>query len=288
MLKTDKPATTYREQIGILKKKGMLFPNEIFAENFLEKVQYYRLSGYWLSYFEEKDKFVDGLSFEKIASIYIFDKELRNNLLYVIDNIETEVKSKIAYRFVHDCSPLSYMNAQNFRREEYHAIWLEKFYRIANIKDRNKELFVSWYKDNYNSKFPFWVVVEMCNFNDISKFYNNLKPKVKKRMRGCFQHDYEYIESWLHTTVLIRNICAHNGRLYNRSLAITPKLLTEMPQDLNTKRIFTPILILKYLCSDREIWNEFVKRMEKTFDKYEEWFELEQIGFPSNWRSLLK
>lgn len=71
MLKTDKPATTYREQIGILKKKGMLFSDEIFAENFLEKVQYYRLSGYWLSYFEEKDKFVDGLSFEKIASLYI-------------------------------------------------------------------------------------------------------------------------------------------------------------------------------------------------------------------------
>ncbi|MBC1457281.1 hypothetical protein HB850_05905 [Listeria newyorkensis] len=140
------------------------------------------------------------------------------------------------------------MNTQNFRREEYHASWLEKFYRIANIKDRNRELFVSWYKDNYNSKFPFWIVVEMCNFNDISKFYNNLKPKVKKRMRGCFQHDYEYIESWLHTTVLIR----------------------------------------KYLCADREIWNEFVKRMEKTFDKYEEWIELEQIGFPSDWRSLLK
>ncbi|MBC2319819.1 Abi family protein [Listeria booriae] len=288
MLKIDKPATTYKEQIKILKRKGMKFSDEVMAEKFLESVQYYRLSGYWLSYFEKKDQFVEGMTFEKIVDVYMFDKELRNNLLYIIDNIETEVKSKIAYRFVHSCSPLGYANPNNFGRANYYAAWLNKFFKNANNKDKNRELFISWYKENYNNKFPFWVVVEMCNFNDISKFYKNLKPKIKKGMRTSFHYNYEYIESWLHTTVLVRNICAHNGRLYNRRLVITPKLLSEMPRNLNIKRIFTPIVILKYLCSDKTVWNEFIKRMELTFHKYGESIELELIGFPVNWQDILK
>ncbi|EGP9224299.1 Abi family protein, partial [Listeria monocytogenes] len=80
MKRQDKPATTYQVQVTKMKKKNIIIENEAFAISFLKKVQYYRLSGYWLSYFEDREKDIlkPGITFEKISSIYLFDKELIN------------------------------------------------------------------------------------------------------------------------------------------------------------------------------------------------------------------
>ncbi|HEL9309313.1 TPA: Abi family protein [Listeria monocytogenes] len=288
MKRQDKPATTYQVQGTKMKKKNIIIENEAFAISFLKKVQYYRLSGYWLSYFEDREKDIlkPGITFEKISSIYLFDKELRNMLLSMLDTIETEFKSNLAYDFSHNCGPLSYKDVNNFRRPEYYAKWLNKFYNSISYSDTNRELYIEWYKNEYNGKFPFWIVVELCNFNDISKFYSNLHIKVKKNVVKIYGYDAEYIQSWLHTVVLIRNICAHNGRLYNRTITVSPKLPKGTVR-LNVKRIFIVVYIFKFLCIDQREWEDFVNKIEKLIQKYQDSIELEMIGFPEMWQEIL-
>ncbi|EEN9460777.1 Abi family protein, partial [Listeria monocytogenes] len=166
MQRQDKPATTYQIQIEKMKQKNIIIEDEAFAISFLKKVQYYRLSGYWLSYFEDREKDIlkPGITFEKISSVYLFDKELRNILLSMLDTIETEFKSVLAYDFSHNCGPLAYKYANNFNKPEYYAKWLNKFYSSISYSDTNRELYIEWYKKEYNGKFPFWIVVEVCNF----------------------------------------------------------------------------------------------------------------------------
>ncbi|EEP3942640.1 Abi family protein, partial [Listeria monocytogenes] len=118
------------------------------------------------------------------------------------------------------------------------------------------------------------------------KFYSNLHIKIKKKMVKIYGYDAEYIQSWLHTVVLIRNICAHNGRLYNRTITVSPKLPNGTAK-LNIKRIFIVIFIFKFLCVDQTEWEIFVNKIEELIQKYQEVIELEMIGFPETWKEML-
>ncbi|EEN9460803.1 Abi family protein, partial [Listeria monocytogenes] len=109
---------------------------------------------------------------------------------------------------------------------------------------------------------------------------------IKKKMVKIYGYDAEYIQSWLHTVVLIRNICAHNGRLYNRTITVSPKLPNGTAK-LNIKRIFIVIFIFKFLCVDQTEWEIFVNKIEELIQKYQEVIELEMIGFPETWKEML-
>lgn len=43
--------------------------------------------------------------------------------------------------------------------------------------------------------------------------------------------NHTYLPSWLLTITQIRNVCAHHGRLWNKNLPGTPKLMPKPPND---------------------------------------------------------
>jgi len=43
----NKPAFSISDQIALLKRRGMLFKDEVKAYSLLKKISYYRLKGYW-------------------------------------------------------------------------------------------------------------------------------------------------------------------------------------------------------------------------------------------------
>ena len=69
----------YKEQIALLKERGLHFKDEKQALNFLEKVSYYRLSSYWHPFLRDKQKkiFVEKASFDNVSKLYDFDADLR-------------------------------------------------------------------------------------------------------------------------------------------------------------------------------------------------------------------
>jgi abortive infection bacteriophage resistance protein len=76
-----KPPTTYEEQLKILKDRNLIIPSQIRAFEVLEKVNYYRLSAYFLTFKQEDDMFKEGTTFDKIYSLYEFDRKLRNLIM---------------------------------------------------------------------------------------------------------------------------------------------------------------------------------------------------------------
>ena len=80
MSQPSKIFKTHGEQIDLLRSRGMCIEDEAEARRILERVNYYRLSGYWYSYrqppsdgSQRLDTFVEGTSFAEVVSLYEFE-----------------------------------------------------------------------------------------------------------------------------------------------------------------------------------------------------------------------
>ena len=81
----DKKPIPVGEQINLLESKGMKFYDRAFASHILSIIGYYRFTGYAYPFRNEIDNsgFVDDTSFEKVYSIYEFDRLLKSLLFSI-------------------------------------------------------------------------------------------------------------------------------------------------------------------------------------------------------------
>lgn len=92
------------EQIERLESRNMQILDHDKAKNYLSRIGYYRLSGYWYPFRKfqidqkgRQDTFKDGTTFKHIIELYIFDKKLRLLALDAIERIEMAIRTDIAY-----------------------------------------------------------------------------------------------------------------------------------------------------------------------------------------------
>ena len=76
----DKQFKNLEEQIEILKYKGMKIEDESYAKKILLRENYFFLSGYRYPFMRSiYDKhFLDGVTFEEMYSLFLFDRAIRN------------------------------------------------------------------------------------------------------------------------------------------------------------------------------------------------------------------
>ena len=109
---------------------------------------------------------------------------------------------------------------------------------------------------NYSEALPpIWAVVEVMTLGQLSKWYANLKSSSD---RNLIAHNYDFDEvnlvSFLHHLTIVRNLCAHHSRLWNREFIINFKIPKRRPYNLvadfnpsTQKRIYNTLVILLYL-----------------------------------------
>ena len=107
-----KPHLTFSEQVEQLKSRGMIINDAAFAEHVLATVGYYRMSGYWYPFRKQiegqstrSDDFIDGVSFEEVNKLRLFDKRLSSVLFEMMQNSlyrrERRSVRLLPWRFVH-------------------------------------------------------------------------------------------------------------------------------------------------------------------------------------------
>lgn len=282
-----KQPKTFEEQLDILEDRNLIIDDKEAALIFLRKVNYYRLSAYGLTLKKKSDKdmFRDDITFKQMQMLYHFDKGLRELLVYSLETVEIEFRTKIAYYHTHDYGALGYKNSKYFNNEEHHTGFLTK---LDNEIDKSKkELFVIHHKSKYNGLFPFWVAVEVLTFSDLSRLYRNLLRETKIKVIQDFYITPETIGSWLHTLSYIRNVSAHYGRLYGKNLAIKPSLKEYKKQKIKNNQIFAVVFILTKLLHEKDCTN-FITGIEALIEEYSSYINLKEIGFPDNWKKILK
>ena len=89
---------TLDEQIEILKSKNLVIDDEKYAKEVLLRENYFFLNGYRHPLMKSKDNkvYIDGVKFEELYSLLLFDRKLRNIVFKNILIIENNLKSIIS------------------------------------------------------------------------------------------------------------------------------------------------------------------------------------------------
>lgn len=290
-----KPFKTINEQIEILIKRGLVIDDIEEAKRYLLNLNYYRISAYSLT-LRKNDNFYTNVHFSNIMQIYNFDMELRASLLYLLEFIEVSIRTHIGYYHAKTYGPLGYLDSATFK--DLHRY--EKFkvdYENAIEEYGSKEAFVKHHKDVYNGQFPIWALVELLSFGSLSRVFKNLNREIQDEIcKNNYGRIGEiYIENWLQGFTILRNICAHRGRIYNREIPFSLRLqkrdkviLSNNGLYINraTKQLFVYLFVAKKIVTEPQIWHTFIDRFLTLIKKYP-FVNLSNYGFPENWKALL-
>ena len=92
--------------------------------------------------------------------------------------------------------------------------------------------------------------------------------------------------SWVQAVSVLRNMCAHNSRIYNRSIHTTPEILdadkvTPAPAHNGLYQI---LLAMKYLRSSDEEGMLFVDELDKLLRNNGSVLSLTAMNMPIDWK----
>lgn len=282
-----KSPITYEEQVNKIIAKGFRVDDTASCVAFLNQANYYRLSAYFLPFKKKDGTYFSGINFNRIKRIYEFDSHIRSLIFQVIEQIEFYARTQFSNHLAFGYGALGYLEDSTYssrhNSEAFHA-------KIDSCIEENKRTpVVKHHYQTYNGQFPIWVIIEFFSMGMLSYLYADMKSSDKKQIaRNSFQTSAECLESWLRCLTDLRNRCAHYSRLYYWSFPAIPK----MPKGANyqaDRKLFSQILMLKYLYPDKTHWNSKVLiGIETLVKEYLPDISLKHIGFPENWEDLLK
>jgi len=291
----NKQWKSFEEQLQLLKSRGLLVDDEQAALDYLERIGYYRLSGYWYSFrqlilstteagkveYYRKDEFAEHSHFEDAVKLYVFDKKLRLLAMDALERIELAVRVDIAHllgeidTYAHHNPTVFHGNfakrkikSGKHKGQTEHELWLDYYEYVLHRARR--EPYVKHYMVKYR-KLPIWVAVETWDFGMMSKIYAGMSVKHK----GVIAHkygvtDWRVFEGWLKSLNFIRNVSAHHSRLWNINVLelSKPTDLDEYWQRLDNTRPFFYFCVIQALMNTICPNSHWKKRFISLIDEF--------------------
>lgn len=265
-MRYDKPARGIGELISLMKERGLIIESDGLAEEFLERVSFFRLKGYLL-HFEKKcpanaekntHKVPEGTTFNSVMAVYELDRKLRLLMFEAIEKIEICFRSSICSVYcVGYSDPHWLLRCEHFDNPSTHTKIISRIKREIGMEPRpdgslrDKEIFVDHYIKKYTEPDipPSWVIAECLPLGVWSQIYEGLVcRKATKRISQTFQVPPPVLGNWMHSLTVNRNICAHHGRVWNRAFAIHPETLPEYEHHFSYPgRFYSQAFITAYL-----------------------------------------
>lgn len=287
MKKIHQEPISIENQVKNLIDLGLLVEDKTYAKKILGRISYYRLIKAYSITLKKDGRYISGISFEDIVSLYKFDRELRQLIFEIIEHIEVSLRAVITNYFSLKYGNFGYKDLSNVG--QYKNRYKEALNDLERETKRNRRSpFIKNFKDNYEGgEIPLYAVIEVASFGTLSKMYKNMKNEDKSKIAKVFHTDYNYFESWIENFAYIRNICAHYGRLYGAKLTKSPKLYKEyLKNNISNNTIFATLVNLK-IVSEEENYKKFYHDLTALIARYEN-IELRHVGFKENWKELLK
>ena len=284
---TDRPLN-FNEQIALLKSKGLAFANEDKALHILQNVSYFRMKSYLMPLMEDKinHTFKEGATFEQAFELYKFDDCLRKLVMAELEKIEISVRTQMAYKLADEIGIYWFADSNNFIDQSKHAIVM------TNLKSefaRSDDEQILRFKEMYSDPFPpAWMTLEISSFGTLSMLYKLLKPSnVKRSVANFYGISDKVFESWLHSIVYVRNICAHHSRLWNKSLRIKPLYprKTEyafLSPSVRHDRAYYVLSIIQYLLKIVNPKTTFPVKLKNLLNDFPS-VDITAMGFSNDW-----
>ncbi|WBQ06933.1 Abi family protein [Kribbella sp. CA-293567] len=290
---------TYDQQVDMLVARGMDVGDRNAAVATLRRVNYYRLSGYWYPFRklvaqgqqERQDDFFPGARLSDVVALYDFDARLRAVTFAALAPVELSIRALLGHELgrVDPCAHLEPSKlGPTARSGDRYTRWLEG-YKIE--VGRSREDFVAHHHQKYEGRLPVWAAVELLDWGGLTYLYGFAPRDVQDRVANVCGLNGPQLTSWLKALNLIRNTCAHHGRLFNRVHTISPKLPRYgRHSDLDAaatewSRTFGQLTLLQFLADRLQVGRKsLLPAVLKSFPSIQA-IPIIHIGAPSDWQS---
>lgn len=291
----DKESLTVEEQLNLLIKRNLIVENYDFAINILKRVGYYHLSSYMrLFQSGENHEFNENISFNQLYDLYRFDQELRHITFKAIEKIEIAYRVAISNFMCKKFGSHWFYKKECFRKEDDQNKCIELIQKeIKKKDDEYAETFIANYYKKYSKPDlpPFWMVAETLTIGSLNRIYQMLDWDSKReiiRYLG-FQENIKIISSsnWLFALSVIRNICAHHSRLFNRIYRIAPTIPDKILEFKNTSnnRFYYISMVIDFYLKTILNSSSFEKDLKSLFNEYKN-IDRTQLGFSKDWTNF--
>lgn len=214
---------SFHDQLDLLQSRNLIIKDEARALSYLARIGYYRLSGYFYPFRQwdvqrkqRLDLFSDGITFEHILQLYIFDKKLRLLAIDALERIEVAMRVDIAY-LLGEKAPLAHADSQYFDEKFNHADWYRRYEELLQ-RAAKSQTFVNHHLQKYGT-LPVWACCEVWDFGTMSKLFKGMQAKDKLTIAKKYRiKDGSHLATYLHGFNFIRNVAAHHDRLWNRKM----------------------------------------------------------------------
>ena len=298
MYQYPKQILTITQQVQSYIDAGMTISSREDVEKALKSIGFYRLRGYSFHLYDNSTKkYVPGTKFEDIVKLYQFDQELSVLIFSMISKIEVALRVRLVEALLVHGDALILKDSSIFKDKK---MYWQNMSTIASEIARSNDVFIKHNFDKHEGEVPVWATVEVLSFGTLSKIIKNLKTGAGSAY-AVLAANYQYTSkkgnlanpsqkmfaSWVQAVSILRNMCAHNSRIYNRTIHTTPEILdadkiTPTPAHNGLYQI---LLAMKYLRSSDEEWTQFVDELNKLFQNNSSVISLTAMNMPADWKS---
>jgi abortive infection bacteriophage resistance protein len=311
-VKPLKPWLSFVDQLQQLQVRGLQVDNPAAALDYLERLGYYRLSGYWypLRAIDQaasnaqgkavrSDTFMSGCRFDDVVRLYVFDKKLRLLALDALERIEMAVRVDVAH-LLGQRDPGAHENPAclhgNFAKKlivqgadagkTQHQVWLAKYQSL--LHRARKEPFVLHHLQQYGT-LPIWAAIEVWDFGQLSKLFAGMKHADQQSIALIYgAPNGQAFAQWLRSLNFIRNVSAHHSRLWNINVLELSPVPQGWPAGLNNARPFFYFCLmqqlLKVICPNSSWGRRFLDLLAKDFPTVaNQQTSLAELGVVAGW-----
>lgn len=304
-MKYSKTALSNADLLARWQAKGLQIPDSGAALRALTFVGYFRLRGYALPLMQSLPDgsrvFRTGTSFADILARYELDRDLRRITLGQLERIEVAVRTVISNQMSQHYGPFWYLNYPQQvlahapgRNKQLEAFAIGRFLSgVERDTQKSTDLFAKHYFDRYTEPLlpPSWLMVECVSFGIWSRLYKHLQkaepahPNPKKEIAKVFGLSVSLLESWLHALSLLRNTCAHHGRVWNRRFGYRPETYAQAKDHfVDQQSYYCLAVVMRLFSRPVDPDDEWPVRLMDLFMAHPA-IAPADLGFPADWET---
>lgn len=308
-----KPFKNIKQQLDILKDRDLVITNRERTLKYLLSNNYYNIINGYSKLFQVpgSDNYINNVTFDEVASLYTFDKDIKRAILQSILEAEHHIKSITAHRFAesYQNQQYAYLDTKNYDNDKILDVGyiISKLSKIVNYNKNRRGTSINHYYTNHKDV-PIWVLTDYLEFGDTRHIIENLPTSLQNKIAkdlvsfiktnnpnftGVFPP--ETMISFLKNINQTRNVCAHNNRLLNYNCSANSVYFAPIHDDFNLqdddsrKTVYSTVVSLQCFISAEEfnrLWNTLRKKVRKLENKIKS-VDINIInatlGFPDDW-----
>ena len=289
---------TFNQQLTILRNRGVVVPTNGKPKRFLEQENYYNVINGYKDLFlvkgsnnlpVEPELYQAGTHFNELKALFLFDRELRILLLKYLLIFENSIKTTVAYEFSKKYPRKNaYLDIANFVDNDPKKVLQQISILTKTIHDKVDRTGAIKHYIEEHGEVPLWVLVNFLTMGNIANFYNILTDSTKNIIAKFYTGKYRTqnkdntfrlssadLSACLKVANLVRNICAHDERLYNvnlRNVRISQIANHFGIRRYDNKRFIVLILFLKIVL-DKKDFQRLYKALRNLFNQYADEFK---------------